>query len=892
MADQVTAEAGWAVWSKYQGTREDYSVLACSDTFSKADFAKIIARYTAGTPDTRVGQGPAALPWVTLSWVGVDDALRLGLAITDQTDQVDGVGRPITRTRYFCVPYDQLNRDAVSYTALYRAAALVTRFPDTGQPVSLAIPYLTAADTLASVLNENKIEERVVGAAAALLLNGPVSVTQAEGSTLEDRLAFIDAVASVLPYGFRAKLTASTWADSGIRHRLRLAFAARPKDDAAAVSWRQGSEVPDGDSAGRRYFDEFRQLTAGGAASRPFPASVVAGIMARETGPQRFEQPDSAVTVLREIDLPWRIRGSIRDGAPVELAELRRVFETGRLAELDAPRTDLLNELSVIGEARDWPLLAGHLEEAAADRTALGRLLAQFGGRMLWNGRPAESVVRECFKAAVGRGIGDNVLAYLVRMPTPTAGHDAGIRIVADLLNSAVFGVGQTRGAYQYTGQQLAASPVAAAELLAASVASGNAVELLSWLAPDLPERLVRVFEFAVPGKRGKATEGDFAELGRLGDDCVRAALRAASGTGRLESVLPGFSGWLATRGPAGKGDRGYWQQALGSLGQGDAQQRAYLDTALLSVGASPVALPPPAGHQDYPEYANQLVSIWKRFTAASDRFSRENCVLALARYLDGQPWTATRQQALAVAELYSRIGGYDREHALIGTLASGFDATPAAKGWDFAQHLLEWVRKHDPDAIRNGMLVTIEGLPAGTSVGTVADLCLRAAARNIKPEAAFAALARSGAMDSPAAVANLLVDLHTVFDRAGTDLKVTADWQRRLVGAITQGDFSGPRADFPREVRELVSHYTRNEMWAHFDVLSTLAKSIRDGQYDVGDEERDSLAALAEAIDGFLKKSAKRPSLLRSVLPGGRGGDEDRKELWVDVEKQGRQNR
>src|SRR5215470_9835718 len=196
MAGQVSAEAGWAIWSKHPGTRDDYSVVACSDTFSKTDFAKIISRYTAGTPDTRVIQGPAKLPWVTVSWVGVDDALRLGLAITDLTDKVDGVGRPITSTRYFCVPYDQVKSDAVSYKALYTAVNDVTRFPDDGQPVPLTIPWPTTADMLASVLHDDRIDERVVETAAALLLNGPVSVVQAESSSAEQRLAFIDAVAS------------------------------------------------------------------------------------------------------------------------------------------------------------------------------------------------------------------------------------------------------------------------------------------------------------------------------------------------------------------------------------------------------------------------------------------------------------------------------------------------------------------------------------------------------------------------------------------------------------------------------------------------------------------------------------------------------------------------
>ncbi len=863
MTEPVTAEAGWAIWSKQAGTRDDYSVLACSDTFPKTGFAKIISRFTPGTPDTRAGQGAGALPWVTLSWVGTDDALRLGLAITDLGDQpqVDGVGRPISRTRYFCVPYDQVKGEALSYTALYHALDRVTRFPDGGQPLTLAIPRLTTADVLASVIEDSKIDERVIGAAAALLLDGNVSVVQAEGSTVEERLAFLDAVSSLLPYGYRTKFTGGTWADSGVRHRLRLAFAARPKDDAAALSWRQGGDVPAGDSAGRRFFDEFRLLTQDGIAGAHFSAVRVAEIMAKEADPQKFEQPECALSALREIGLPHRVRRSLRDGKPVDLADLRRVFAAGRLADLDPPRTDLLTELGKVGAAQDWPLIAASVHEADGDPGALARTLAYFGTRMLWNGRPDEDLVRQCQELAVSLGLGDNMLANLIRMPpsaAPGAARDTGIRIVTDLVEAALFGPGDGRE-HPFTREQLAANPVVAAEVMAALAPSGRAIDLLGMLA--LPGPLARVFEFALRNKRGKAPEDDFAELSRLGDDCVRAALRAGFGTDRLDSLLPGFTTWLATRGPVNRDDRGSWRQALTGLAR-TAQQRAYIDIALLSIDAAPTALPPAAGRPDYPDYTQQLAHIWKQL-AASGRFPGESCVRAFARYLDGQPWTASRQQAQAVAELAERLRAYEQGNTLVGALASGFETTPAAKGWDFAQRLLEWVRKHDPDAIRNGVLATIAGLPPGTPSDKTAELCLRAAKRNVKPDTAIAALAKSGAVDSAAAAANLLMDLRVTFEGSDIDMRLADDWQERLSSAIGQGAFS-QRADFAREVRELVSRYTLAEMWGQFRLLSQLTASIRDGQYELTDDERAGYNQLAEDVDGYVRKSGKRQSLWR----------------------------
>jgi hypothetical protein len=519
MAAELLVQADWAVWSKHAGTREDYSVLACSGAFSKADYGKIISRYLAGTPDTRVAQGPGALPWVTVSWVGVDDALRLGITITDATGEVDGVGRPITRTRYLCVPYDALRREAVSYTALYEAAGQLTAFPDDGRPAALAIPLLTAGDSWHAALGRSKIEDQVPGAAAALLLNGPVSIVQAEGSTVEDRLAFIDAVAGALPYGYRAKLTAGTWSDSGVRHRLRLAFAARARDDAASVSWRRGADVPVGDSVARRYLEEFRHLSDRAEPGRVFTLrEMAAAIEAAHDGePQRFEQPEPAVAALREIDLPWRIRRAIQDKLPVDLAELRRVIESGRLAELAPPRTDLITEFSRICKAVDWPLLRRSLDEIAGEGRNPGTQLPQFAHRMLWNDEPPETVVRECVEVAASRGFEDNMLACLVTMPASANGRADGVRILADLVEGAVFGGKAGPAAYPRTGQQLAVNPVASAELIAALATSGHAKDLLRWLSPQAPEQLAAVFEPALGLSRGKAAEDDIARLAGLG---------------------------------------------------------------------------------------------------------------------------------------------------------------------------------------------------------------------------------------------------------------------------------------------------------------------------------------------------------------------------------------
>jgi hypothetical protein len=881
MADELLIPAGWAVWSKPAGTREDYSVLACSGTFSKADFGTIITRFAAGTPDTRVTQGPAALPWVTVSWVGVDDGLNLGIAVTDNTGQVDGVGRPITRTSYCCLPYDQLKSSAVSYTALYRAVEQAPHFPDDGQPLSLAVPRLTDKDLWGAV-ERREIGEQAVGSAAALLLNGPVTVVQAEGSTLDDRLLFIDAVASLLPYGLRARFAAATWSDSGVRHRLRLAFAARPREDAAVVAWRHGGDVPAGDSAGRRYFDQFMQLRGRRGPGTVFAIHTMVSAMARETEAQRFEQPD-AVQILRGVDLPQRVLRQVRDRVPYDLAELRLVLTSGRLTELESGRAVLLEALSEKAEPEDWPTLTRWLDEAREDPEALGRILVKAGRRMLWAAEPAEDLVRECLRLAAEDGIEDGVLAGLLQLPAPPpARYDASVQMAAAQLARAVFTDGTGRERHPLTRERLTNSPVAAAEMMAALARSGRGADLLRWLGPQSPPPLVRLFEFALEGRRGKAAEEDIAQLARLGDDCVSAVLRAASETGRLGSVLPACTSWLAARGDLSEDARRYWGKHLRDLVPGDPQLRAYLDTALLTAGASPTALPPPAGHPDFPGYAVQLAAIWKKLTSTHAAFSGERCVRALADYLNGQHWMVSEQQATAVADLAARLAGYDAEHILTGTVASALAATPAAEHWDYPQKWLAWARRHDPAFVQEGLLASLASQRAGTDPGQLAGLCLRACREGIEPDAAYYQLAQSGAVDSAEMAIGMLACLRREFDQAGVEPKMTAQWEQRLARMLARGDFA-------QDLRERMVW----KMSQHFQLLAIFVTEGHDGQYELTDDERDELGKISGALESLVKKSRKRSavsSLWRPVW-GSPGDDQAPAEPWSQ-DKEGKETR
>ncbi|MFC4586682.1 hypothetical protein [Sphaerisporangium corydalis] len=236
---RVTAE--WAVWGKRSGTRDDYGILDCSKgPLSRDDFAEIMTRYAPGTLEH--------LPQVTLSWVGGGDTAYIGMAIQDWSGRQDGLSRDIAETRYFGVPYAQAAASPVSYTALHHA------FDVCALPV--AGPLSVEVDVLDPHAIAETVDKTVMGAASLLLTGKEVCVVRGESVPMPDRLRFLDAVAALLPYGLRTRLTASTWTDSSAKHRIMLSFAKHAREGAHSVVWgAYENEHPLRHDVATRYFE-------------------------------------------------------------------------------------------------------------------------------------------------------------------------------------------------------------------------------------------------------------------------------------------------------------------------------------------------------------------------------------------------------------------------------------------------------------------------------------------------------------------------------------------------------------------------------------------------------------------------------------------------------------
>jgi len=252
----ISVYAQWALHGKVLDD-EGYQVIACSNgDLSKANFGDALSRFTLGALDM--------LPQVSVSYLqpaapspgGGYLALAIHWFAADGQRHADGVlrfdnqGRPTAFTSYFCAPYVQLAPHGVTYPDMYRGFSAVTLPGTDGLPAEVTIT--------AAAQQVPGIDDLAMRVAPLLLTGVPVCVLGADATSMEERLRFIDTVMGLLPYGFRARMTAATWTRATNRnHRFRLFFSSAPRASEKpdhVVYWDKPELVaPPGGDAGHYY---------------------------------------------------------------------------------------------------------------------------------------------------------------------------------------------------------------------------------------------------------------------------------------------------------------------------------------------------------------------------------------------------------------------------------------------------------------------------------------------------------------------------------------------------------------------------------------------------------------------------------------------------------------
>jgi len=218
--DEREITAAWALIDKAPG-RIGYEIVG-----SSGDIGDYPWRYVSGTPSSSVPpDAPTAPPWLTFAPFPDRPETLFSVSVLDWRKERDEAGRPIWPRSFFLMSYQDIAAAGASYRGLWDAVRDI-RLPSSAGPSRRLTVRSPSRGELAETIRQIGIEP--VAVAAAYLLDGrQVALTGHELARLDrlDRLAALDAVFALLPYGFRAGLSASTGVNNPIDHRISLVFA-------------------------------------------------------------------------------------------------------------------------------------------------------------------------------------------------------------------------------------------------------------------------------------------------------------------------------------------------------------------------------------------------------------------------------------------------------------------------------------------------------------------------------------------------------------------------------------------------------------------------------------------------------------------------------------------
>ena len=313
--------ADWAWISKDPQAGIGYGVLATSR--NDADFGPFLGRYVPGVPSSSALPGaPDAPPWITLGPVATQaDEILMAVSVREPWRERDHAGRPVWPQKLLVMRFGDLAKANASYQTIAEAAfgTTIPAAEHTTLPLEIGEQPL---DELIQVIEAYGFEQ--VAALAAALLDGPVAVAGAGHLERRQRLTVLDAVAALLPYGFRADLSVSSVVDNTSKHGIRLAFADFVNDGQQLMTLQAPSEPHA--VLGRRYLELLRKKE-----STPGLATLIRHMWDAK-GPYSFQEPSVAMTILLDLDFHGAFRREASQG-PVTLVMLRKFLADPAAAE-------------------------------------------------------------------------------------------------------------------------------------------------------------------------------------------------------------------------------------------------------------------------------------------------------------------------------------------------------------------------------------------------------------------------------------------------------------------------------------------------------------------------------------------------------------------------------
>jgi hypothetical protein len=533
--------------------------------------------------------------------------------------------------------------------------------------------------------------EPTVQATAAMLLSGPVSITASEGTTLDDRRHFLEAVAALLPYGPPSAYMPATWPDSGLRHPGRLTFVARPGTE--LIRWRSApTSVPEGPA--NIYLRLLQQIRA--RLSEPRHLAALIRFMQADDKACSFDQPQHAIDRLREFARLYAVLEEARAGTarPQDIRLTFRRSQTDGLTPVE--QQELLAGLICMAgqDPQNWEVIDSQWDTVTGgEPLTMLPALVEGSRRLVWTQAPDRLTCQRYLDCAARHGIIDDLLAQLVAVPDSRAnlvdGRQTAARLVADsMLTVDVSALPQTRVA-------LVGSPLIACELLTNLAGDGQDLEpALAWLQPVMGGVLAP-FSTIMGRAPGQVSQQAIGQLADHDVEYVSALLVAAHSLRRLELVLPGFASWLGygvlRRGAPDPAWGQYWSDRVMAIQHPPADVAAWLDLVLLILGKRLRFLLARTDQQTRKLYTDSFIIGWVALDDSLRRPGDDLLTHNLTVYLRQERWAADAATATGVTDLVRPLTRDGQRPGLRATVSDALERSPEAIRSSFVR---EWLSR------------------------------------------------------------------------------------------------------------------------------------------------------------------------------------------------------
>ncbi|MCP2338089.1 hypothetical protein [Actinomadura rupiterrae] len=817
----IGLSAGWAVRGKAPGSYDDYGILGSGGSdFGADDFTAILDRYTLGNPPPERG-GPEALPWISLTEVLDDRGSYLGVAIHDWTDATDAAGRPIVRTRYGCFPYDQFVQAPVSYASLVRAVSGLGA--DGFAPNALDVPAYAPEDIVRDIEDHNWLGRAAT--TAALLLEGPVTIVGADDLDHLVRLRFLDAVAALLPFGWRPRFTAATWLRGG-NSTIRLTFAYHPRPGDFELDWRVTEPQPPSDAPlSLAYARELRRTIAHRSLLE------VVAYLSRRCDSMVNVDPNRIYDLLVDLDRPALVLDRVRRNE-VDASEVAALLESGRYKEL--PRKSD-HELLLAALIR----LGGGLQSVQAVWHELGVGVPSepwraVTGEVLRRVRNAEDAT-PYLHLAEALGHTDELLAEVAGSSRDPRLGLAPVQAAANLIArwTDPFTANRPSTLRALRGHSTLICALIG-DLDAGDVRREDAwLDLLAGFAPDdllHPFRVLRVSDMTVSPQ-------EIGAFAKHGADCVALLVGSAARRGRLDRLAAVLIRWV-TGLPAS--ERAGWLGRLHDVQPTQGADAAVLDVLRMSAGQPPVHLEAADRHA-YTATFRQLV------TDESLRRFSSNIQHALVEHMRDLTWAHDPDQVamlLALTEALCAVDGQNRS-AIVEAVVRGRAANPDMSDWPVYGRWWPDAAARYPGIAADEYRTVLCAVPYDAPVHTVGRLIAEATARGMAPMTLLRHLDASfwpitGPALLAAALEARMIAMHRYRDPQGQ-----ADEAMRLL-IKTAHDAS---ENLGRELRDAVDARLLSELTFPLNLTEATSLTPSQDEIEISDRTRGTLEAAESKI-------------------------------------------